>query len=671
MSSSEKDKSVESVESVESVRSEDEVLEVDNEIEVKEIELSQKQTSTLIHEKKANIENVKTKGKSDVWQNFGKVLVSGLNQSEIKSLNINIEPNLKFYVKNTVACKQCFACYIHVSHKSGTSSLRRHKCAKKTELETHENAQLITKWCTKTPKTITVPETIKYELQVKSLKFILNQLLAFKTIDEKPFRELLQKCIEIGSNYGNTDINDLLCSRKKLTKVILKRQFDECMTNISTILNNSYGLGLTLDFWQEEFRKITYVSLTMHFVDENYNLKSRILNSNEFGFDKKTADNIKLWFNEKICQLKIESKKYLVVSDNASNLVAAFGDKRIACICHCINLAIQSAINDLIDKNSEKFSSEFANFVEKSKSIVSHFKHTGMQEYLEHSVKKMVDTRWNSLYIMAKSIQLEYENIIKILDERKELHKYTIDKNLLDEIVTVFKPFDIAINDLSSSSIPTLNIVIPKIFILKSSLKPNSSDSMIIGNLKKYLISGIEEKIERRLTEWHYLALFLDPRFKNSNLFNSEKLNKTKTLLIQLMNEAKENSATNESDSECESDEPISKARKDEFSEFYGDSSQSYSSDTYKEIDYYLDEKFKIPNIKNGNFDPISMYWKSKVKLWPYLSSISLWILSVPSSSARSEETFSLNGWMINKRRSSLKPNIVNMALVVKSKLFS
>ena len=48
MSSPEKDKSVENVESV---RSEDQVLKVDNEIEVKEIELSQKQTSTLIHEK--------------------------------------------------------------------------------------------------------------------------------------------------------------------------------------------------------------------------------------------------------------------------------------------------------------------------------------------------------------------------------------------------------------------------------------------------------------------------------------------------------------------------------------------------------------------------------------------------------------------------------------------
>jgi hypothetical protein len=65
------------------------------------------------------------------------------------------------------------------------------------------------------------------------------------------------------------------------------------------------------------------------------------------------------------------------------------------------------------------------------------------------------------------------------------------------------------------------------------------------------------------------------------------------------------------------------------------------------------------------------MYWKSKVEVWPNLSAIALWVLSVPASSARSEETFSLSGWMINKRRTSLSPKHVNMALVVKSKLFN
>ncbi len=61
-----------------------------------------------------------------------------------------------------------------------------------------------------------MPEKAKTEIQLKSLSFILNQLLAFKTVNEKPFRKLLQKCIEIGANYGNININDIMCGRKKL-----------------------------------------------------------------------------------------------------------------------------------------------------------------------------------------------------------------------------------------------------------------------------------------------------------------------------------------------------------------------------------------------------------------------------------------------------------------------
>jgi hypothetical protein len=109
---------------------------------------------------------------------------------------------------------------------------------------------------------------------------------------------------------------------------------------------------------------------------------------------------------------------------------------------------------------------------------------------------------------------------------------------------------------------------------------------------------------------------------------------------------------------------------KDEFSEFYDDSQYSLSLNSDKEVGYYFEERFKIPTIEAGNFDPITMYWKTKINIWPNLSAIAMWILSVPSSSTRSEERFSLNGWMINKR-SSLKPENVNMALVVKSKLFN
>ncbi len=70
-----------------------------------------------------------------------------------------------------------------------------------------------------------------------------------------------------------------------------------------------------------------------------------------------------MWLNEKLIELNIVNKNYLITSDNASNLFAAFKNNRIPYICHCLNLAIQSAINDSIDENTAMYIPEFKNFL--------------------------------------------------------------------------------------------------------------------------------------------------------------------------------------------------------------------------------------------------------------------------------------------------------------------
>ncbi len=128
-------------------------------------------------------------------------------------------------------------------------------------------------------------------------------------------------------------------------------------------------------------------------------------------------------------------------------------------------------------------------------------------------------------------------------------------------------------------------------------------------------MSGIEDKIQSRINEWHNLAFLFDPRFKNSNLLNENDIRNAKNSLLILVDEYHESIQINESESETE--EPILKAKKDEFSEFYGSSSQTFTSDHIKVIEYYFEEKFKIPVLKNGYFNPIAMYWKSKVSVCP------------------------------------------------------
>ncbi len=104
---------------------------------------------------------------------------------------------------------------------------------------------------------------------------------------------MLQKCVEIGANYGNIDINDLLCGRTKLTEVILKNRFDECISEVKNDLKNPYGIRLTMDFWEEQHRKITYISLTIHYIYSECHLKFRIISSDEFDIEKKLLPILK------------------------------------------------------------------------------------------------------------------------------------------------------------------------------------------------------------------------------------------------------------------------------------------------------------------------------------------------------------------------------------------
>ncbi len=59
---------------------------------------------------------------------------------------------------------------------------------------------------------------------------------------------MLQKCVEIGATYGNIDINDLLSGRTKLTEVILKNRFDECISEVKNDLKNPHGIRINNGF---------------------------------------------------------------------------------------------------------------------------------------------------------------------------------------------------------------------------------------------------------------------------------------------------------------------------------------------------------------------------------------------------------------------------------------
>lgn len=82
------------------------------------------------------------------------------------------------------------------------------------------------------------------------------------------------------------------------------------------------------------------------------------------------------------------------------------------------------------------------------------------------------------------------------------------------------------------------------------------------------------------------------------------------------------------------------------------------------EVAAYIDHKTP----KDDHFDILS-WWQDHAHLFPNIAQIARSILAIPASSAASERDFSCAGYVIQERRSQLKPSTVDDVLFLHSNL--
>jgi len=159
----------------------------------------------------------------------------------------------------------------------------------------------------------------------------------------------------------------------------------------------------------------------------------------------------------------VASSQLVFVTDNGANIVAALdGEAHLRCACHCLNLTVQQAIEIV---SSVKL------IVDDCSSIVTHFKRTGLQSSLATTLKKDIDTRWNSIVEMLQSILLNKDKIIQLLNDRNEDHWIaSISFQLIDDLCSVLMPFKFGSEQLSADKQPTLHLVLPFLKNFKVSL---------------------------------------------------------------------------------------------------------------------------------------------------------------------------------------------------------
>ena len=154
--------------------------------------------------------------------------------------------------------------------------------------------------------------------------------------------------------------------------------------------------------------------------------------------------------------------------DNASNIVAAVritGWQHVPCFTHTLNLVVLAAI---------KADRSVHDLQKKRKQIVCFFHHCskssekvkeiqGQLGIPQHKLIREVETRWNSTYYMFDRIIEQHQAVTTALclGNRNDMCLAASEVELLKAAVTVLKPFEATIREMSVDKYISISKVIP------------------------------------------------------------------------------------------------------------------------------------------------------------------------------------------------------------------
>nr|XP_043069077.1 E3 SUMO-protein ligase ZBED1-like [Drosophila bipectinata] len=236
-------------------------------------------------------------------------------------------------------------------------------------------------------------------------------------------------------------------------------------TKLRDLLSNIKYCAITTDGWTSRAND-HYLSVTCHFVTDNFKLKSAVLSTNKLVCDtNQNSENIADTLRIVQADWEIMHKVTAIVSDNASSMIKAcklLEKWHMPCFAHTLNLVVQDA---LIIGNVKEV-------ITKCKRIVSFFKSSSIAyaklklaqgHDTTYGLIQEVSTRWNSCYKMIIRLLKLREAVSRVLlDTKKAPPPLTADEiSILEDLERILEPFDGATNRVSGSTYETVSLIIP------------------------------------------------------------------------------------------------------------------------------------------------------------------------------------------------------------------
>lgn len=194
------------------------------------------------------------------------ILRESSSKSRVWTVFAKIEDQNGVQISGYVCCQMCRKVFTF-SKTSCTSNLVKHRCY--TIKYIHKPKMSIVE--VEMPKletsNISLESSVENNLTHLITKCLINNCLSYELIQNRDFRAVFQEFIALGDRFGIVDVEKMLPSAKVVARnvnEIYGNCYEKIKTEISSIKEN--GFGLALNIWANNFLKLNYIALTIHFI---------------------------------------------------------------------------------------------------------------------------------------------------------------------------------------------------------------------------------------------------------------------------------------------------------------------------------------------------------------------------------------------------------------------
>ena len=605
----------------------------------------------------------KHKAKSPAWDYFG--------------LRVDLEGRV---VKSTADQPVCKTCGKAVPSKGGsTTNLythledhhpelysevapkipKRSKATASVSVQPHDTSQP-TLFQTIERSSVYAPNSSQaQELNRAVTYFLAKDMQPIATVDKPGFQHMVSR---LNPRYQ-------IPSRNHFANYEIPRLYNQVRDNVvKPSLAEVHYVSATTDLWTSSSTD-PYISLTVHFIANDWSLKSFCLGTVYISADH-TGQNIAEAITDILDNWELPPDKVVATTtDNGSNVIAAFSDLgwlRVSCFGHNLDLAINKGISITRVERA----------ITKCKSLVQVFHRSWKknrdlrlkQEVLglpQHKLINSVATRWGSTYDMLARVVEQQQAISAVLaEDKKDWHRMPTDSDftIFESVIEVLKPLSFLTDALSGEKQVTVSAILTIYKHVKEVLVVSEGDSRMVSEMKRVISNDFAQRnTSPEVQQLLSMASFLDPRFRDKYLEEKEEIiSAIRSECIPLV------SVT---DPPCEIERaemepPVSKRPKGlaailrHITPPNQEPGSSCLLTPEQKIDSEIASYLDFPRT-DSNVDPLE-WWRKECSRFPALAQLSKKYLCVCATSVPSERVFSRSGYVANPLRSRLRPDILD-----------